>query len=395
MKKSILILLVTSLSSFYSCAQETDPTPTPLDPFQVQTNPQDQVQSQRKKIKLAILLDTSNSMDGLIAQAKNQLWKIVNQLAKAKDPDGIDPEIDIALYQYGNDGLSVYSGYVQQVMNFTGELDDISEQLFALRTNGGSEYCGTVIQTSLQELQWSDSPDDLQFIFIAGNEAFTQGQVSYQLACGMANQQNVIVNTIFCGNYNQGINTGWKDGADLGKGRYMNIDSDAKTIHYTTQYDPRISQLNIQLNQTYIPYGAQGTMKKEKQIHQDEAAESLGSANYAKRAISKSSKVYRNASWDLVDAMDEKSFKLEEVQTNQLPGEMRSLNPVQLEAYVNIKKNEREQIKKQISELNKKREADVAQQKAKDASASGSNLDDAIIQAIVDQAKSKRYSFED
>ena len=136
-------------------------------------------------------------------------------------------------------------------------------------------------------------------------------------------------------------------------------------------------------------------MKKEKQIHQDEAAESLGSANYAKRAISKSSKVYRNASWDLVDAMDEKSFKLEEVQTNQLPGEMRSLNPVQLEAYVNIKKNEREQIKKQISELNKKREADVAQQKAKDASASGSNLDDAIIQAIVDQAKSKRYSFED
>ncbi len=92
-------------------------------------------------------------------------------------------------------------------------------------------------------------------------------------------------------------------------------------------------------------------MKKEKQIQQDEAAESLGSANYAKRAISKSSKVYRNASGDLVDAMDEKSFKLEEVQTNQLPGEMRSLNPVQLEAYVNIKKNEREQIKKQISEL--------------------------------------------
>ncbi len=34
-------------------------------------------------IQLAILLDTSNSMDGLIAQAKTQLWQIVNELATA------------------------------------------------------------------------------------------------------------------------------------------------------------------------------------------------------------------------------------------------------------------------------------------------------------------------
>ena len=35
-------------------------------------------------IQLAILLDTSNSMDGLINQAKSELWKIVNELALAK-----------------------------------------------------------------------------------------------------------------------------------------------------------------------------------------------------------------------------------------------------------------------------------------------------------------------
>ena len=35
-------------------------------------------------IQLAILLDTSNSMDGLIDQAKTQLWKIVNEMSRSK-----------------------------------------------------------------------------------------------------------------------------------------------------------------------------------------------------------------------------------------------------------------------------------------------------------------------
>ena len=57
------------------------------------------------KIQAAILLDVSNSMDGLIEQAKSQLWKIVNELAGAKCDDGSRPNIKIALYEYGNDGL--------------------------------------------------------------------------------------------------------------------------------------------------------------------------------------------------------------------------------------------------------------------------------------------------
>ena len=39
-------------------------------------------------IMIALLLDTSNSMDGLIDQAKSQLWKIVNEVAAAKSGDG-------------------------------------------------------------------------------------------------------------------------------------------------------------------------------------------------------------------------------------------------------------------------------------------------------------------
>ena len=37
----------------------------------------------RSLIEMAILLDTSGSMQGLIEQAKSQLWRIVNEMAAA------------------------------------------------------------------------------------------------------------------------------------------------------------------------------------------------------------------------------------------------------------------------------------------------------------------------
>src|SRR3979409_1073074 len=88
-------------------------------------------------VQMAILLDTSNSMDGLIDQAKSQLWKIVNDLEYSTQ-NGVRPTLQVALYEYGNDGLSAEGNYIRQVSPFTIDLDVISEKLFALKTNGGS-----------------------------------------------------------------------------------------------------------------------------------------------------------------------------------------------------------------------------------------------------------------
>src|SRR6187455_3373485 len=113
-------------------------------------------------IMIALLLDTSNSMDGLIDQAKSQLWKIVNEVAAAKKADGKQPKIKIALYEYGNDGLSSDEGFIRQVSALTEDLDVMSEKLFSLSTNGGNEFCGQVIKTALNQLAWSASKDDLK-----------------------------------------------------------------------------------------------------------------------------------------------------------------------------------------------------------------------------------------
>ena len=345
-----------------------------------------------QSIMLALLLDTSNSMDGLIDQAKSQLWKIVNELAAAKCGDGSRPSIKIALYEYGNDGLPSSEGYIRQVSGLTDDLDLISEKLFSLKTNGGNEFCGQVIQTSLNQLAWSTSHADLKMIFIAGNEPFTQGNVSYRMACSVAKEKGVVVNTIFCGDFDEGLTTNWKDGADLTGGSYMSIEQNRKTVYISTPYDSKIDECNERLNKTYIYYGASGESKKAMQAEQDVNAESYGQANKVERAVSKSSHAYKNSSWDLVDAAKDDESVISKTREEELPKEMKGMSAPQRKAYVDQKAKERAAIQKEIQDLNSKRQEYInthTSQADKDAM-----LDGAMIKAIREKAKAKNLTWK-
>ena len=171
-------------------------------------------ESKRPLVQIALLLDTSNSMDGLIEQAKSQLWKISNEFIKARQ-EGVAPEVQIALYEYGKSSLARESGWIRQILPLTTDLDKVSEELFALRTNGGDEFCGWVIKRAVDDLEWSPASDVYKVIFIAGNEPFTQGPVNYAGSCKAAITKGIIVNTIHCGDEATGVNTKWKDGANV------------------------------------------------------------------------------------------------------------------------------------------------------------------------------------
>ncbi len=345
-----------------------------------------------KKIKIALLLDTSSSMDGLIEQAKSQLWTMVNELSKAKCADETKPTLEIALYEYGNDRLSAAEGYIQMVTPLTHDLDKISEDLFKLTTNGGSEFCGQVINTSLKQLDWNSTTDDLQIIFIAGNEPFTQGSMDYRKVCADAKSKQIVVNTIFCGDFDSGISQQWKNGADLTGGSYMSIDQNRKTVFIESPYDDQITKLNGSLNETYIYYGNKGVEQKQKQITQDVNSETYGKQNTVNRAVSKSSHVYKNSTWDLVDAKKE-NMDITKVEKQYLPKELQSMTPEQLKVYVEQKEKQRSDISKQIQELNTKREVFV-KEKTKQEAGTTQSLDDAMMKAIRQQAKTKSMVFE-
>ena len=340
-------------------------------------------------VKIALLLDTSNSMDGLINQAKAQLWDIVNEFTHAKCGTDLRPSLQIALYEYGNDNLSSHEGYIRQVLGFSKDLDEISEKLFSLTTNGGEEYCGEVIHTSLKQLDWGKNAGDLKMIFIAGNEPFTQGKLDYKDAALNAKEKDIIVNTIFCGNYEQGISSMWKNGATLTGGEYMAIDHNRQVVHIETPYDDIIIKLNSKLNSTYVSYGAMGRQKKELQSVQDANAAELEEVVVVKRAVSKSSRLYQNSSWDLVDAAEEDATVLTQIKEKDLPKELQGKSESEIKNFVKEKKQEREKIQKQIQELNAKREAYIAKNQKNEKG----ELENAMLSAIKAQASKKNFTW--
>ncbi|KAA3617924.1 MAG: VWA domain-containing protein [Flavobacterium sp.] len=340
-------------------------------------------------IKVALLLDTSNSMDGLIDQAKAQLWEIVNELSYAKCRNQ-RPNLQIALYEYGNDNLNANDGYIRKILGFTEDLDDISKELFSLTTNGGSEYCGTVIQSSIKQLDWGNDADDLKMIFIAGNEPFTQGKINYKDAAAEAKEKDIVVNTIFCGDYNHGISSKWQHGAQLTFGDYMAINHNQHTVHIASPYDDLILQLNVKLNGTYIPYGSRGRMKVAIQEEQDANAAEYNKANAVSRTVSKGSHLYKNSSWDLVDAEKEKDFSYDKLKKADLPDNLKGKSTAEIKTYVAKQRKEREAIQMEIASLNEKRRQFLADKKKE-----GDNgLESAMIQALKKQAEKKDYNWD-
>ncbi len=319
-------------------------------------------------IQIALLLDTSNSMDGLIDQAKAQLWTVINQLAMAKQ-NGKKADLYVALYEYGNNNLNSKEGWIRCVLALTTDLDKVSEELFALKTKGGQEYCGKVIDTAATALDWSKSNNDLKAIYIAGNEPFTQGNVAYQDACKKAIEKGVIVNTIFCGNNAEGIRTKWQDGAKLADGQYMNIDQNRTVAHVDAPQDKKINETGRKLNDTYVPYGDAGKDGKARQDAQDKNAGSISTGNSAQRNRAKAQEQYRNDRWDLVDAVKNGKVKLEDVKDEDLPEEMRKMTLEEKKAYIEKKYKEREEAKEEINRLSEERDKFVAEKRKEEAEA--------------------------
>jgi hypothetical protein len=348
----------------------------------------------RPRIQLAILLDTSNSMDGLIDQTRNQLWQVVNEFATARQ-DGVTPLLEIALFEYGNSGNARSSGYVRRLNGFTRELDAVSQGLYSLTTNGGDEYCGYAIERTLRELQWSQSASDIKTIFIAGNESFAQGPVRYQDAVQMARQYGISINTIHAGNHAAGVRDGWQAGALLAGGEYLSIDADQQVVHIEAPQDARINELNAQLNETYVPYGAQGAAKAQRQLQQDQMSNEISTGLLAKRAQSKASAFYGNSDWDLVDALRDGAVAEEQVAEMEdaaLPAPMQGLSSRQKLDYLQQKQLERESIREEILELSESRSSYVAERK-KEQAAADSSVADALTGAIRKQAGQKNFTF--
>lgn len=346
--------------------------------------------SARPVVELAICLDISGSMDGLIDSAKARLWSIVNDLAIAKPT----PQLRVALLTYGCDAYDPSSGWVVVDSALTEDLDLISQKLFALRTNGGTELVGRVVDSAARQLAWSTDPSALRVIIVAGNEGADQDTViTYQQASKTSIEKGIIVNSIFCGSPSDPIAPAWGEVAKLADGQFLCIDQSMGAAVAATPFDEQLGVLSSSINQTYVPLGEGGREKWANQRAQDANAAELGGGVAAQRCVSKSSAVYDNRSWDLIDGCSTGTVKLEDLKDADLPEELRGKTLDEKKAYMAGKQAERVKIQSEVQALQVKRDEYLQAEARKRADTQGVALDDALKQAIRTQAAKKGMQF--
>lgn len=315
-------------------------------------------------VQIALLLDTSSSMDGLINQARSHLWNVVEQMGRmTRVVDGKvrGVRLELALYEYGNSRLSAADGYLRQVLPLTGDLDRVSEALHGLTTMGGEEYAGQVITTAVHELAWSSDPGALRYVFVAGNEGFDQGRVSATTAMEAARAKDIAVQLIYCGDQEPS----WDAAAHLAGSDLTTIDQDQVARHIAAPQDDELVRLGAELNGTYLAYGAEGQAASARQQAADAASARLGAKVAIERSVLKSKASYDNAGWDVVDASERDAGFLAGASDDQLPAELRGKTLDEKKKLVADKAAARSALKARIAKLEAERAAFVTAEEAK------------------------------
>lgn len=150
----------------------------------------------RPHIDVVFAIDCSGSMGGVISTAKQKIWSIVNEIAKAKP----SPVLRIGLHGYGN-ATATFRNYP-----LTDDLDQVYADLMTFKDEGWSqEYVGLSIQKTTLEMDWKDweksgASNLLRVLYVVGNETAEQGPISYKISAPEALKKQIYVNAIYCGN---------------------------------------------------------------------------------------------------------------------------------------------------------------------------------------------------
>ena len=346
--------------------------------------------ARERRIDLAICLDTSGSMSGLIDSARGKLWQIVSELAMAKP----SPHLRVALLTYGTPAYGRGSGWVRVNLDLTDDLDRVYQELFALRTNGGTEYVARVTRRAVDSLSWDRATDTYRVIFVAGNESADQDpELRNEDVCKSAVTRDVVVNAIYCGGAGSSDAEGYRRVARLAEGRYASIDQNGGTVTIRTPFDDDLARLGAELNTTYVAYGRRAREAADNQVRQDENAAKMGPSVAAQRAAAKASSVYRNDGWDLVDAMKKKDFKLEKVAGEALPDEMQKMDLEERKAHIEKMTERRKKLQEKIAELSGKRRAHVEAEMKRQSLSEDKSFDLAVRAAVREQAEAKGFAF--
>jgi len=350
--------------------------------------------TQRPKVEVVFVLDTTGSMGGLIQAAKEKIWSIASNMASAQPA----PEIRMGLIAYRDRG----DNYVTKVIDLSSDLDSVYAALMDFQADGGGdgpESVNLALREAVEKIHWSQDGQVYKTVFLVGDappHAYPDEMQTAQILQN-ALQRGIVVNTVQCGQWQETQQT-WQQIAGLGKGEYFQVDQAGSAVAIATPYDKKLAELSEKLDKTRLYYGSEEEKAKKRsklaatdKLHSEASVESR--ARRAAFNISASGKKNLIGENELVDDVASGRVDLDNIEQENLPAAMKPLSREQQAAVIKETADERKDLQKQIADLAEQRDS-YLRQKVEEAGGAEGSLDHKIQSAVREQAAKRGLRYK-
>jgi Mg-chelatase subunit ChlD len=306
------------------------------------------------KIEVTFVLDTTQSMSGLIAGAKQKIWSIAHQIVSGRP----SPAIKLGLIGFRDRG----DAYVTKAFELTDDLDLIYGHLVEFQAQGGGDTPESVNQAlheAVTKFPWSKDPATLKIIFLVGDappHMDYPDDVKYPETIKLATKAGIIINTIQCGAMRTTTPV-WQEIAALAGGEYVQIDQSGGMTVMSTPVDIELSRLSAELTRTVVPYGdaaKQREVVSKASVARDASADRVLFLNVDRAEFG--AKVVVTGEGELIWDVVNRKVKLEEIPENDLPVQMKSMTIEQRKSFVEEQFTKRKDLQTKVDALSVQRD---------------------------------------
>jgi len=286
--------------------------------------------------------------------------------------------------------------YVTKTFNLTTDVQDLYANLLELKARGGGDWPESVneaLEVGVTKLAWTQGADICRIMFLVGDappHMDYKQDTKYPEVIRMARDRGIVVNAVQAGGARDTERV-WREIAQRGDGRYIPIPQDGgQIVVIETPWDIEIIELQGRINGTVIPYGPRA--------QRDSVHQKTGQLAAAPRTVGPEMASYLNKSGgrageavtgrgDLVADVTSGRQKLDSVKDEDLPDNLRALKPVQRQAEIDKSMATRKVMTDRMTELVKKRDAYVLEQRKNAPAKPADSFDRAVAEALKVQIK--------
>ncbi|MEQ8662456.1 MAG: vWA domain-containing protein [Gammaproteobacteria bacterium] len=312
----------------------------------------------RPRIEVVFVLDTTGSMGGLIAAAKDKIWSIAASLAQA-DPA---PEIRIGLVGFRDRG----DEYVTRVVDLSSDLDTLYAALMDFQVAGGGdgpEAVNQALAEAVERISWSADDNVYRAIFLVGDappHMDYQGERQYPEVLADASRRGIVVNAIQCGRQPD-TRAAWQHIAALAQGEYIDVAQDGNALAVTTPHDAELARLAAEMDATRIFFGddqarARAAAKQAATAKLNAAAPAV-LARRARFNASAAGAASFAGDDELVEAVSSGRVDLATIDAAVLPAPLARMDAAERAAYIATQARMREAVRNRIVTIAAARDA--------------------------------------